>query len=408
MGSPSARSVPPSKRLSTWRRVARELRDVPAVLQDLALIAVISVLQVAVLAASGPSPAVAVLVAAEPLLLLLRRSHPTVTIVLVAFADVGLVIAGAASEAIGASTVVAAYSAGAHQSRTRSVGSLAVALAGLAAVAAVPAARLTPVDVAGALAVTTIAWWLGSTLRERRNYAAELEQRTRALEAARAELAEHAVAAERLRLARELHDVVAHSLAVIALHSSVGAHNAAARPADAVAALDAINAATRSALAELRAMLAVLRDGDPAAGTSAPAAPLPSLADLPALVEQARRAGLAVQLSVVGDPETLPRAVSLSTYRIVQEALTNVAKHAGPVDVTATVEMSPRAVEVAVTNGPPREAVTVPAVHPTSPPGSGLAGMRERVTAFGGEFSAHATADGGWTVSARLMFEELG
>ena len=110
--------------------------------------------------------------------------------------------------------------------------------------------------------VTSVAWWLGATLRDRRDYAVHSSNGPGLLEAARLELAEQAVAAERLRLARELHDVVAHSLAIIALHSSVGAHNAAERPEDAAAALGAINTATRSALAELRALLAVLRNGD--------------------------------------------------------------------------------------------------------------------------------------------------
>lgn len=388
------------------QRVARRLREVPAILQDLVLVAVISTLQVAVLAPSAPRPVVAVLVAVEPLLLLLRRSHPTVTIGLVAVADVGLIFAGAASEAVGASTVVAAYSAGAHQPRPRSLWSLALALAGLVAIGAVPAARLTPVDVAGAFAVTSIAWWLGSTLRERRYYAAELEQRTLALEAARLELADRAVAAERLRLARELHDVVAHSLAVIALHSSVGAHNAASRPADAIAALDAINTATRSALGELRAMLAVLRDGDPDATESPQAAPLPSLADLSSLIDHARKAGIRVELSVSGDLESVPRAVSLSAYRIVQEALTNVVKHAGPVGADVTVEVSVGRIAVAITNGPPRGAAVVAGGRQSSVPGSGLTGMRERVAAFDGDFSAQATADGGWTVHATLTFEE--
>lgn len=389
------------------RRLTREWHTAPAIVQDLALIVVISVLQTAVLAAAEPPPVIAVLVAAEPFLLLLRRAHPTVTVVLVAVADVALVWGGTASEAVGASTVVAAYSAGAHQARRRSLVSLALALTGLAAVGAIPAADLTPVDVAGAFAVTGIAWWLGTTLRERRYYAAELEQRTRALHDARVELAEQAVNAERLRLAREFHDVVAHSLAVIALHSSVGAHNAAARPADAVAALDAINTATRSALAELRALLAVLRDGgdggDLNQEAAPPASPLPSLADLPTLVDQATQAGVVVSLSVAGEVDAVPRAVSLSAYRIVQEALTNIVKHAGPVPAEVTVEVRPGRITIAVANE--NRELTAPAGRP-GVTGVGLAGMRERVAAFGGTFSAHATGRGGWTVRASMLFGE--
>jgi signal transduction histidine kinase len=381
------------------------LREVPPVLQDLVIVAVLSTLQLALLAPTGPHPAIAVVVAAEPLPLLLRRTHPTIAIALLAAIDVALMQAGASATAIGPSLVVAAYSAGAHQPRRRAVGSLVLALLGLLAAGALPPASQALADVVGVVVVTTVAWWIGSSLRERRYYAAELEQRTQALAVARLELAERAVAAERLRLARELHDVVAHSLAIIALHSSVGAHNAAAHPDDAVAALNAINTATRSALGELRAMLAVLRDSDGEAASDT--APLPSLADLPALVDQAVGAGVAVRVSVDGDVDAIPRAVSLSAYRVVQEALTNVVKHAGPVDASVMIGAVPGRVAIAVTNGPPR-GVPGPSPPEDRPvrPGAGLAGMRERVAAFAGTLDAHPTAEGGWAVHATLMFEE--
>jgi signal transduction histidine kinase len=348
---------------------------------------------VAVLAATHPQAILVVLVAMEPLPLLMRRSRPTLTVALVVAVEVGLILAGVPSGAVGASVVAATYSAGAHQARRRSLGSLAIALLGMLALAALPAAGLTLVDLAGAFAVAAIAWWLGSSLRDRRYYAAELEQRTRALEAAQLVLAERAATTERLRLARELHDVVAHSLAIIALHSSVGAHNAKARPEDAVAALDAVNTAARAALAELRAMVMMLRD------TDAETAPLPSLADLPSLIDQASRAGVTVGLSADGDVAAVPRAVSLSAYRIVQEALTNVVKHAGPVAADVAVTVQPGHVALTVTNRPPQVATSGP-----RPPGAGLAGMRERVAAFGGEFTAGVVPDGGWRVGATLMF----
>jgi signal transduction histidine kinase len=387
-------------------RAAQRLREVPAVLQDLVLVAVISTLQVAVSATTLGRPVIVALVALEPLPLLLRRSHPTLVIALLAVADIALLMGGATYATVGAAGVVAAYSAGAHQARRRALGSLAVAVVGVVAVGVVPRAGLTVPDVVGALLVTAIGWWIGSTLRERRYYAAELEQRTRALEAARLELAEQAVTAERLRLARELHDVVAHTLAVIAVHSSVGAHNAAARPQDAVAALDAVNAATRSALAELRAMLAVLRDSGPENAEAPQTTPMPSLADLPALADQAERAGLTVRLSIDGDATVLARAVSLTAYRIVQEALTNVVKHAGPVDVDVSIVVHPRRVEISVCNGPPRDGTPARDGGQPAGRGSGLAGIRERVAAFAGDFDARRTDDGGWLVLASLTFEE--
>ena len=382
------------------RQAAVRVREVPPVLQDLVLVAVISTMQALIAGTSGASPGVAALVALEPLPLLMRRMHPTIVIAVVAALDVALLAGGATQAAVGPTGVVAVYSAGAHQRRPRSLVSLAVALVGLVGVAAVPSAGLTPIDVVGAGLVTTVAWWFGSTLRERREHAAELERRTRALEAARLELAELAVTEERLRLARELHDVIAHTLAIIAVHSSVGAHNAAARPQDAVVALDAVNAATRSALTELRAMLAVLRDSG-RSPVGLPAGPLPSLADLAALVEQAGGAGLRVRLAVTGDVGSLPRAVGLSAYRIVQEALTNVVKHAGPVDVDVDVTVTPGRVELTVGNGPTdRPPVELGGA------GTGLVGLRERAAAFAGEFDAGPTDDGGWVVRATMTFEE--
>lgn len=381
------------------RRVFARLREVPPLLQDLVLVAVLGVLQLAFVSAAGPGPGTGALVVAEPLPLLLRRSHPAVTIAVIGTLDVFLLLSNAPPSAVGASMVVAAYSAGAYQPRRPALGSLAIGLAAEAAMARTRSGDIGLVDLVGVWLVTATAWWLGSTIQERRQHAVELEQRSQALQAARMELAERAVAAERLRLARELHDVVAHSLAIIAVHSSVGAHNAAQRPQDAVAALEAINTATRSALAELRALLAVLRDSGRG---GVDVAPLPSLADVVALVEQAGAAGVKMRTRTDGDLATVPRAVSLNGYRIVQEAVTNAVKHAAPTDVTVEIRATPGRVALAVTNGPagapaPRRAGA----------GAGLAGMRERVAAFHGEFAAHATDDGGWAVRATLPYGEV-
>jgi signal transduction histidine kinase len=360
------------------------------------LVLVLSALQVALLGPSDHPPLMVALLALEPVPLLVRRYAPTAVMAVLVAADLALALAGIPLTAVGGTIAVAAYSAGNHQERRRSLWTLGLGLAGLLALAATPGSDTGVPDQLGALLVTTVAWWLGATLRDRRRYAAELEERTRALEEARLELAEQAVAAERLRLARELHDVVAHSLAIIAVHSSVGAHNAAERPADAVAALEAINTATRSALAELRALLAVLREpGHTEAG------PLPSLADLRTLVEHASRAGVTVDVDVSGDVGALPVAVSLSAYRIVQEALTNVVKHAGPVATSVQVIVHSGQIDMNVTNDPPSAK---PPVDGHS--GAGLAGMRERVGIFDGDLVAQPTPEGGFTVAATLRFEE--
>jgi signal transduction histidine kinase len=376
--------------------VLSRFREVPPLLQDLVLIAVIGTLQVGLLSAAGEGPPIVALALVEPLPLLLRRTRPLLTIVVVGAADILLFLLGAPAEAVGASMVVGAYSAGAYVLRRPALLAFGLALAFQLVLSRLRSEEIAVVDVVGVWLVTAAAWWLGSTIRERRQYAVALEERGRALQAARTELAERAVAAERLRLARELHDVVAHSLAIIAVHSSVGAHNATQRPQDAVAALDAINAATRSALGELRALLAVLRDEDP------DGRPLPSLSDVAALREQASAAGVTVETRLDGDLALVPRAVGLSAYRIVQEAVTNVVKHAAPTWATVDVRVTAGTVAIRVTNGPGR----APA-QPAPGSGAGLAGMRERVAAFGGELTAGRTADGGWVVEATLPYEEV-
>jgi signal transduction histidine kinase len=379
---------------STVRRVRLRLTEVPAVLQDLVLAGVIGTLQASLVLGAGDAPLVAAAAAAEPLPLLLRRSHPIATIVVLGLVDAALFLGGAPPEAVGASLVVAAYSAGAALPHRPALVGLGCALVAQLAVSRLRSSEIGLVDVLGVWLVTAAAWWLGSTIRERRRYAAALEEQTAALQAARLELAEQAVAAERLRLARELHDVVAHNLTIIALHSSVGAHNAAQRPQDAVDALDSINRATRSALGELRALLTVLRDEAPDDRT------LPVLADLPALAGSAT-AGVTVDLEVEGDVDSVPRAVGLSAYRIVQEALTNAVKHAAPTRVTVVVRADAGTVGISVRNGP--SGGRTPAVPGA---GAGLVGMRERVAAFGGDLSAGPTSDGGWAVEATLTYAE--
>ena len=150
---------------------------------------------------------------------------------------------------------------------------------------------------------------------------------------------------ERLRLARELHDVVAHSMSVIAVQSGVGAHVADSQPEEVGKVLAAIETTSRSALTELRRLLGVLRqDSEPPGGL----APVPGLGDLDSLLAEVAKAGLAVQLRVEGTPSPLPAGVELSAYRIVQEALTNVAKHAGPARARVVVGYRDRDVTVEV------------------------------------------------------------
>ena len=228
-------------------------------------------------------------------------------------------------------------------------------------------------------------------------YAARLEQRTAELEQAREALARQAVTEERLRLARELHDVVAHAMSVIAVQSGVGAHVADSRPGEVGKALAAIEATSRAALTELRRLLGVLRqDGEPQASLT----PAPGLANLEGLLAEVAEAGLAVRLRVEGAPSPLPAGVDLSAYRIVQEALTNVVKHAGPAHAQVTIRYRDQEVAVEVIDdGPGVAAVAADGRRGT---GHGLIGMVERVAAFGGDLEVGPRPGGGSGVAARL------
>ena len=202
-----------------------------------------------------------------------------------------------------------------------------------------------------------------------------------------------AAAIERERLARELHDVVAHSVSVMTVQSTAARRVIAEDPPRAATALEAIERTGREAMAEMRRMVSVLRPG-PAA---APLSPQPGIDDLAALVEQMEAAGLQVEMHVEGEPRRVPMAVGLSTYRIVQEALTNTLKHAGPVKAEVLLRYAPGTIEIECRDG--GGSVPVPA---GANGGHGLLGMRERATLLGGAVAAGARPDGGFQVKARL------
>jgi signal transduction histidine kinase len=211
--------------------------------------------------------------------------------------------------------------------------------------------------------------------------------------AARQRQAEQAAAAERARIARELHDIIAHHLSVVVLHA------AGARAADRAdpATLAEIEHSGRQALAETRRLFGVLRDPDEQAGR----APQPGIGELPALAGRLRAAGLEVSLSIDGDHAALPPAVNVSAYRIVQEALTNVLKHAGPARAEVTVDCTDIAVTIEVNDdGPGNPAPLAPGS------GQGLTGMRERVAVFGGDLRAGPRPGGGFSVCAWLPIGE--
>jgi len=230
--------------------------------------------------------------------------------------------------------------------------------------------------------VLAVGWTLGLTARLRQSYA----------DHAVAQTARQAVAEERLRIARELHDIVAHSLSLIAVKAGIGNHVAEQHPAEAREALRVIESTSRASLAEMRHLLGVLRSEVDGAAL----APAPGLAGLPDLASRAADAGVSVSVSV-GDGE-LPDGVGLSVYRIVQESVTNVVRHAAPARCRVTVEPTGDDVRVEVTNDGP----VLRAVEPHA--GHGLIGMRERVAVYGGTFSAGPRPEGGFRVAATIPY----
>ncbi|MFF7247739.1 sensor histidine kinase [Embleya sp. NPDC008237] len=240
-----------------------------------------------------------------------------------------------------------------------------------------------------------IAWVLGDSMRTRRAFYAELEERATRLEFERDQQAQIAAAAERARIARELHDVVAHNVSVMVVQADGAAYAIESSPDRAREALGTIASTGREALAEMRRLLGVLRSQSETDAY----VPQPGVEQLGELVEQVRTTGLNVELRVEGVPVELPQSVALTAYRIVQEALTNTRKHAGP-DATATVGVGygEDGLEMEISDDGRGAAA------PGDGMGHGLVGMRERVAMLGGRLRTGPSIGGGWSVSAMLPY----
>jgi signal transduction histidine kinase len=237
-----------------------------------------------------------------------------------------------------------------------------------------------------------LAWTVGVTVRTRRAYVAALEARAELLEREREDNARLAVALERGRIAREMHDVVAHNVSVVVVQAAAAERLVETDPERARQAMRDVAATGRLALTEMRRLLGVLRDGD----ASDDLGPQPGVAELRALAGTVEDAGMQVELSVQGEERPLPASAALSVYRIVQEALTNSLRHAGPARARVILRYLPDALEVQVSdNG-------VGVVPPAEHGGHGLIGMRERVALFGGELTAGPRLEGGYAVVARI------
>jgi signal transduction histidine kinase len=228
-------------------------------------------------------------------------------------------------------------------------------------------------------------WVAGRAIRRRRLRERRLEEEKGA--------AEYAIAEERARIARELHDVVAHAISVIVLQARGGRRLLDTEPEQTRAALGTIERSGQQALVEMRRLVAMLRESDEQLAL----APQPSLSQLDGLLEKVRAAGLPVELAVEGDPVELPPGIDLSAYRIVQEALTNALKHAGPARARVHLVYRVDGLEVEVADDGAGGANG-------SGHGHGLAGIRERVAVYGGELEAGQRAEGGYALRARLPY----
>lgn len=340
------------------------------------------------------------------LVVALRRLMPERMLILALVVGVGQLIADVATVPADFALLVIVYTVAAVGARWAS------RLALTAGLCAAPLAQLRwPTEDAGMatnLAVMifqtvpfALAWVLGDSIRTRRAYFAQLEERAARLEKERAAQAKVAVAAERARIARELHDVVAHNVSVMVVQADGAAYVLEAAPDQAKKALETISSTGRQALAEMRRLLGVLRTGEhQEAGEYVPQ---PDVRQIEDLVEQCRESGLPVDFKVEGTPRPLPSGVELTAYRIVQEALTNTRKHGGPhAGASVRLVYFDDGLGLLVEDdgkGAPHELYEEGGFDGQ---GHGLIGMRERVGMVGGTLDAGPRPGGGFRISVLL------
>jgi signal transduction histidine kinase len=355
-----------------------------------------------------PEPWVVVVTAIGALGLGLRRRQPLAGLLLVGAAATIVSATGHYTALLPYLTLIALYSVAAHGTRRQALTGVLVIVVCFTGLVALGVPDLTLGDVVTSSALGVAAAAVGDAVRLRRAHQESLVAAAESrADAARAEAA-RVVADERLRIARELHDVVAHSMSLIAVQAGVGAHLIHDDPKAAERALDVIADTSREALAQTRSVIGLLRSGDDAQPS------VPGLAALEPLVQGVRDAGLPVTLAVTGDVRQVPAAVDLAAYRIVQEALTNAVRHAPGRPVTVrlardgdalNVEVDDRLSDASGVDGAefaPAAAGSAGTAGSGGSSGFGLVGLRERAAAVGGSFAAGPTTAGGFRVSARL------
>ncbi|SEC12485.1 sensor histidine kinase [Streptomyces sp. TLI_105] len=337
--------------------------------------------------ADGPGLLGHALLAAGGLALVARRRAPVAVLVVTGLCAAGSQAAGFDVPAV--AYLFAVYAAVRAGHRAVTVAVSVVVLAALPVAALVSGLHDTGEAFARARGALELAWLVaagaaGEALRQAERRADEAER-------TREETARRRADEERLRIARELHDSLTHQISIIKVQSEVAVHVARRRGEQVPEALLAIQEAGREATRELRATLEALRDDD--------TAPPRGLDDVPGLVARARLTGLDATLTIEGERHDVPVAVDRTVYRIVQESLTNIARHADAATASVRIDCRPDALTVRVDDDGKAAPDSVPA------PGTGLLGMRERVTALGGGLSARPRTEGGFTVRARLPLE---
>jgi signal transduction histidine kinase len=425
--------------------LVRRVRELPPTVADGLLAALLTVIALPLLFlpsenferlyASGfrdPGPPAVLLTLCQTMPLTWRRRAPYAVLAVSTAAAIVHLALGFKPTFAEAAMVVSLYTVAAHRPRRR-----ALLAAGLFALAMVGYGMIAEAKYPSPFQDSLQSWTLTFIQFGAAFFLGDLQRRRLAdvakLEALNAQLAEEqelrsrwAVAEERGRIARELHDVVAHSVSVMVVQAGAARRTMAISPEQAASALGQVESTGRQALVELRRLLGLLRDGEGEA-TAAALAPQPSLANLDTLVTAAREAGLPVEVAVEGEPRPLPAGIDLSAYRIVQEALTNSLRHAGAARTRVRVRYGREALEVRVDDDGPGPA---PALAGTglvvvrtgaggvlkvagsaddadrkAGGGNGLIGMRERVALFGGTLEAGTRPGGGYRVAARLPLD---
>jgi signal transduction histidine kinase len=388
------------RHVDTWERLRRLDTERPWLLDAVLAASLFAGAAVSAAVGSPDRPAdrtYLLLVAAGALPYVARRLAPLPVLVAASVPVLVVLSQGYTSAVIGSGLFLAAYSVAAWRSARQTTVAAAYVVVLLALLVVVAPQKAEFGAMATNLALFAGAIAFGRSMNDRRRTAVLLADRAELAERARAEEARRAISEERLRIAQELHDVVGHSLGVIALQAQVGAHVIDEDPDEARAALVAVSQTSRSALGEVKRILGALRtDGE---GYR----PQPGLDDLEDLAAELRAAGVPVELRMTGAPAAVPAALALTAYRLVQESLTNVVRHAGGAAATVTVRRGEDALDVEVTDdGPP-----APRRRGGEPPGGhGQRGMRERVAVWGGTLEAGPVPGGGYRVHAVLPLEE--